>query len=141
MTNFVELVYFLRAPKYPVIIDIDGVLLAAKSAKPLYKKLSQLDIVEKQHYDAIDRTGEPWTFNVMQGKGILSPFTFKNPPTKLKIIRWFNNRKNKPANEVNYSEKSLSSKKRDLIIAEIADRLLEAEKLTSQHRVASPPGD
>ncbi|WP_442511870.1 hypothetical protein SH528x_003616 [Novipirellula sp. SH528] len=134
MTSFDELAYFLRAPKYPVIIEIDGVLLAAKSARKLFEKLLPLDIVEKQHYSAIDRTGEPWTFVVIQGKAVLSPFTLKNRPTKLKIIRWFNNRANKPANEVEYSEKSLSSKRLDRIIAEIADRLFDAEKRNASRR-------
>ena len=39
-----------HAPKpdivYPVIVDIEGVLVAANSARPLYERLSQLDIVE-----------------------------------------------------------------------------------------------
>tara|TARA_R110002167_G_scaffold143308_1_gene332559 strand:+ start:114 stop:521 length:408 start_codon:yes stop_codon:yes gene_type:complete len=134
MTSFDELAYFLRAPKYPVIIEIDGVLVAAKSVRPLYEKLSRLDIVEKQHYSAIDRTGEPWTFVVMQGKAVLSPFNFKKQPTKLQIIRWFNNRKNKPADEVEYSEKSLGSKRLDRIIAEIVDRLIDAEKRNVSRR-------
>jgi len=63
----------------------------------------------------------------MEGSGILSPFNFRKPRTKLELIRWFNARENKPAEEVEYPETSLSSKRRDRIIAEIADRLLDAE--------------
>ncbi|GAA4454289.1 hypothetical protein GCM10023156_26500 [Novipirellula rosea] len=70
----------------------------------------------------------------MQGKAVLSPFTFKNQPTKLKIIRWFNDRKNQPAGEIEYSEKSIGSKRLDRSIAEIADRLLDAEKRNASRR-------
>ncbi len=128
MESFEQLLYFFRTPKYPVIVDIEGVLVAAKSVRPLYKRLSKLDIVENKSYNAMDATGENWSFIVVDGRGVLSPINFKKPQTKLELIRWFNNRKNKPAEEVEYSEKSVSSKKRDRIIAEIAGRLLDAEK-------------
>lgn len=91
------------------------------------KALSRLDIVENESYKTIDRTGEGWIFIVVDGNGVLSPLSFAKPRTKLELIRWFNNRKNRPA-EVEYSEKSVSSKRRDRIIAEIADGLLDAEK-------------
>ncbi len=135
MASFDKLSYFLRAPAYPVIVDIDGVLVAAKSAKTLYEKLSPLELVEKKNYSSIDRTGDPWIFVVMDGTAVLSPFTFEKPRTKLDLIRWFNHRKNKPVDEVEYSEKSLSSKRRDFIIAEIADRLLDAQKRSEARRV------
>ena len=76
----------------------------------------------------MDGTGESWTFMVMKGKAVLSPFNLEKQRTKLNLIRWFNGRRNRDAEEVEYSEQSLSSKKRDLIIAEFADRLWDAEK-------------
>ncbi len=134
MNDFDEFAHFFRKPKYPVIVDIEGVLVAAESARPLYTKLLRLDLVEKQSYEAIDRTGESWTLIVMQGKAVLSPINFKKQPTKLELIRWFNNRKNRPADDVHYSEKSLSSKKRERIITEIADRLIDADKRSASNR-------
>ncbi len=134
MNSFDQLSYLLRKPKYPVIVDIEGVLVAAQSARSLFEKLSRLDIVENKSYKSIDRTGEGWIFMVVGGNGVLSPFSFAKQRTKLDLIRWFNNRKNKLAEEREYSEKSVSSKRRDRIIGEIAGRLLDAEK-----RVASRP--
>lgn len=130
MTSFDELSYFLRNPKYPVIVDVEGVLVAAKSVKALISKLSQIDLVENSSYNAIDGTGESWTLLVIDRAAVLSPINFEKQRTKLSLIRWFNNRKNKPANEVDFSEKSLSSKKRDRIIAEIVDRLIDADRQT-----------
>ncbi|EMI52469.1 hypothetical protein [Rhodopirellula sallentina] len=134
MNDFDELVHFFRKPKYPVIVDIEGVLVAAKSVRLLYTKLLRLDLVEKQSYEAIEKTGEPWTLIVMQRKAVLSPINFKKQPTKLELIRRFNNRKNKPADDVDYSEKSVSSKKRERIITEIADRLIDADKRNASNR-------
>ena len=134
MKSFDELTCLFRSPQFPVIIEIEGVLVAAKSLRPLYERLSRLDIVERKAYISIDRTGEAWTFILMDGMGVLTPITFRKQPTKLELIRWFNNRKNKPANEVEYSEKSLSSKRLDFIVGEIADRLLNAEKRNARRR-------
>jgi hypothetical protein len=126
--RFERLSYFFRRPKYPVIVDIEGALVAAKSARQLYKRLSQLGIVEGESYNALDASGEGWTFLLLDGNGVLSPINFEKQRTKLELIRWFNNRKNKPAGELEYPEKSLSSKRRDRIIVEISDRLLDAER-------------
>jgi len=49
MNRFEQLGHLFRAPKYPVIVASEGVLVAANSARPLYEKLSQFDIVEKEH--------------------------------------------------------------------------------------------
>lgn len=134
MASFSELTYLFREPQYPVIVEVDEELFAANSARPLYERLSQLDIAEEKAYHAIDGTGEPWSFLVVKDEGILSPLNFKKEPSKLKLVRWFNHRKNKPSDEVEYSEKSLSSKRRDRIIAEIADRLIEVEKQNASAR-------
>lgn len=95
MNDFSEFAHLFRKPSDPVIVDIDGVLVA----------------------------GETWTFVVMESRAVLSPLSFDNP-TKLQLVRWYNNRANKSADDVDYSEKSLSSKRRDRIVPEIANRLL-----------------
>ncbi|TWT52261.1 hypothetical protein [Allorhodopirellula solitaria] len=134
MNDFCKLSYFFRSPKYPVIVDVDGALVVARSAKSLYLRLVRFDLVEKKSYDALDKTGEAWALVISQETGVLAPLNFSKPRTKLELIRWFNNRKNKPADEVAYPEKSLSSKKRDRIVAEIADRLADAEKRNASRR-------
>lgn len=128
MTSIHELSHLFPNPRYPVIVEIDGNLVAAKSLRKLGEQLLHFDLVESQSYDAIDKTGESWALMVIENKAVLSPFTFTKQRSKLELIRSFNNRKNKPADEVEYSEKSLSSKRLDRIIAEIADRLIDAGK-------------
>lgn len=128
MTSFNELSHLFRNPSYPVIVEIDGNLVAAKSIRKLCEQLLRFDLVERKSYNAIDTTGEAWTLIVMEGKAVLSPIAFPKQRTKLELIRWFNDRKNKPADEIEYSEKSLSSKRLDRIVAELADRIVDAGK-------------
>ena len=126
MSSFSEILYFLCGPRFPVIIDIDGVFVAARSGNLLNKSLLKQDIVVGESYDAIDATGESWTFDIKDGKAFMLPAFFSKKRTKLNIIRWFNDRKNKAVDEIEYSEKSLSSKKLTRIVDEIADRIIAA---------------
>lgn len=128
MNHLKKITYFFSKPKYPVIVDLDGVLVAAKSARSLFGKLQRHELVEQQSYEAFDKTGESWSLMVVQSEAVLAPFNFTKRPTKLELIRWFNNRKNKPAGEADFPEKSFSNLKRDRILLEIADRLIEVDK-------------
>ena len=124
MSSFSEILYFIRGPQFPVIVDIDGAFVAARSGELLTKSLSKQDILTDKSYDAIDATGESWTFEIKDGKALMLPAFFTKQRTKLNIIRWFNDRKNKAADEMEYPEKSLSSKKLARIVDEIADRII-----------------
>lgn len=113
--------YFFRKPVYPVIIDIKGNLICGFSASTLARHLSKLSDLEDQTYRAIDSTGEGWSF--YPAHWILTPLTIKKRWTKLEIIRLYNDRKNKNPGDCQYSEKSLSAKRLDKIIFEIAELL------------------
>ena len=113
--------FLFRKPKYPVIVDIDGVVVCGRSAITLAKRLSKLINLQEKSYDAIDSTGEGWSFYF--DKWVLSPLCLKKRWTKLEIIRLYNNRKNKTSDHVTYSEKSLSSKRLDMIFNDIFELL------------------
>ncbi|MBL7189731.1 MAG: hypothetical protein ISS70_25665 [Phycisphaerae bacterium] len=112
---------FFRKPKYPILCEIEGHLIGAKSDKTLAKKLSLLELDDSKQYDVIDSTGEGWLLLI--DHMVLSPVNFrKRRWTKLEIIRLFNNRANKSdPDEKPYSEKSLSAKKFDKIFRDIVE--------------------
>jgi hypothetical protein len=114
---------FFREPRYPILCNVDGHLIAAKSDKTLAKELSGLELREDAQYDVIDSTGEGWLLLVEVM--VLSPLNFrKRRWTKLEIIRLFNNRTNKlDPDEKPCSEKLLSAKKFDRIFRDLVDRL------------------
>jgi hypothetical protein len=113
--------FLFRKPKYPVIVDIDGDVICGRSAIALAKRLSKLISLQEKSYDAIDSTGEGWSF--YSDKWVLSPLCIKKRWTKLEIIRLYNNRKNKTSDHINYSEKSLSSKRLDMVFNDIFELL------------------
>ena len=113
--------FLFRKPKYPVIVDIDGDVICGRSAIALAKRLSKLISLQEKSYDAIDSTGEGWSF--YSDKWVRSPLCIKKRWTKLEIIRLYNNRKNKNSDHINYSEKSLSSKRLDMVFNDIFELL------------------
>lgn len=116
--------YFFRKPVYPVICDLGGHVVAAKSEKSFVKQLGAIELEPEKQYDLVDSTGEGWVF--LPRKMFLSPLTFRKRWTKKEVISLYNNRKNISGTDVGYSEKSLSSKKFERIFGEIVDLLLKA---------------
>lgn len=127
MTEIREFAHQFRRPKYPVLIDLQGHLIAAKSAKSLAVKLARLRLPDGDNYPAVDSTGEGWALYVFPDGEILTPIAFKKRWTKREVIQTYNQRQNKSQDDTPYSEKSLSSKRFDRIVLEIAELLLRAE--------------
>lgn len=117
MEKILPVQFFLRKPKYPVIVDIDGVVVCGKSAITLAKRISKVINLKEKTYNAVDSTGEGWSFYT--DKWLFSPLCAKKKWTKLEIIRLYNNRKNKISNIELYSEKSLSSKRFDKVFSDV----------------------
>ena len=127
MTRIRELSHQFRRPQYLVLVDLDERLVAAKSAKSLLQKLSDLELPVNTDYPVIDVTGEGWGLYLFPSAAALSPMAVKKRWSKREIIHLYNERKNRSKDDSLYCEKSLSSKRLDRIIGEIAKLLLEAE--------------
>lgn len=115
--------YILRKPKFPIIINLDGHVIAA-TPQSLPKQLSQFELGVDGSYDVIDQSGEGFGLYVSGDLLGVSPLVMKKTWTKLELIRLYNGRKNKTADEPAYSEKSLSAKKVQRIISDIAALLM-----------------
>lgn len=115
-----ELQYLFRKPKFPMVANIEGQFIGAKTPKDFLNKLSQIQIDQDKSYNMVDINGEGWSLYV--SKMVISPLTIKKKWTKLEIIKLFNERDNlQLAYEKMYSEKSLSSKSLDKIISDLID--------------------
>lgn len=113
--------FLFRKPKFPIICDIDGYLIAAKSISGFEKQLSAYNFYKESRYPIIDITGEGWSF--YPEHMAISPLTTKKKWFKKEVIAIFNNRKNNTSN-LNYSEKSISAKRYDKIFQDIVGLLL-----------------
>jgi hypothetical protein len=112
--------YLFRKPTFPIIINIEGFFIGAKTLKELSNKLTNIQFDSDKSYDLVDITGEGWSLSTP--KMVISPLTFKKKWTKRQIIKLFNERKNiELAEGKKYSEKSLSAKRLDKIIFDIVE--------------------
>jgi len=113
-----ELKYLFRPPKFPVIISIEGYFIGAETPADFLQQVKQAPADAKGIYDMVDATGEGWSF--LSEHMVISPITFKKRWTKKQIISLFNQRINKEAGQQElYSEKSISSKRLERIIADL----------------------
>ncbi|MCA1765641.1 MAG: hypothetical protein LC633_05260 [Desulfobulbaceae bacterium] len=114
-----EFHYFFRKPVFPVVGNIEGYFIGAKTVRGLGRQLAEIQLKEKGYYNLVDFTGEGWTLHIPEM--VISPLTAKKRWTKLEIIKLFNERAN---NELwggeQYSEKSLPAKRLGRIISDLA---------------------
>ena len=54
--------YIFRKPKFPIICNFDGVLVAAKSEITFTRQLDKLKIDIEKSYPLISISGEGWKF-------------------------------------------------------------------------------
>jgi len=127
MSNDRTLSFVFRKPVLPILVDVNGHVIAAKSARALLLKLIALDPAPGSTFDAVDATGEGWGVYILEEGIAVSPLVWKKAWTKLELIRLCNGRRNCPPNEEPYPETSLGSKKLGRIISDLMRRLLEAE--------------
>ncbi len=115
------LTYIFRKPKYPIICDIDGHIIGAKSEKSFLKQMNEIQFIPEKTYNLIDISGEGWWFT--PDKMAVSPLSMRKW-FKKDIITLYNNRKNS-IDGMKYSVKSTSSKRFDKIFRDIVELLLK----------------
>jgi hypothetical protein len=114
--------YIFRKPKFPIICDFDGVLIAARSEVIFARQFDKLNVDMQKAYHLISVSGEGWTFSPQHMA--ISPLSGKKKWRKKDIIALYNNSENSGRDDKQYSEKSLSAKRYDKIFNDIVDLLL-----------------
>jgi hypothetical protein len=67
--------YIFRKPKFPIICDFEGNLIAAKSEIAFTRQLDKLNIDTNKLYNLISISGEDWMF--LPQHMTISPLTAK----------------------------------------------------------------
>lgn len=116
--------FFYRRPKFPVICDVQGLLVGARTPKELSKVIGAISLPPGEHLPFIDAAAEGWALVV--DHMTVSPLTFKKHWTKREIIAVFNNSKTARGASLEYPLNSLSSKRFDRILREIVILILNA---------------
>ncbi len=108
-----------RKPVFPVILEVNGIIIGAKTSKQLEDDLSEIRLPAGGHLPFIDSSGEGWSFTV--DHMTISPITFKKKWTKKEVIALFNNSETAKMKNKEYSTKSISAKRFDRIVSELVD--------------------
>jgi len=113
-----EFQHILMIPKYPIICNIDGNLIAARSLKTFNKKLGKYKLDTDKRYDIIESTGHSWILHC--NLKVISPFSIRKKWSKLELVKMYNS---SIGTEKKYSEKSLSSKRYEKVFTDLVSLL------------------
>lgn len=110
--------YLFRKPKFPVIGVIDDWLVTAASEALFQRRVAKIRLEPDTKYSIIDASGEDWEF--YSDKMYVVP-TMRRKWSKKKIIQTYNQSRNCAQTGITYSEKSLSSKRFEVVIGDIVE--------------------
>lgn len=106
-----------RKPRFPVICDVQGVLIGAKTPGQFVIQVADVALPDGEQLPLVDARGEGWVLHT--DEMVVSPLTLKKRWTKQQIIAMFNSSDTARQLGKQYSTKSLSSKRLDRVVAEI----------------------
>ncbi len=124
--------FFYRNPKFPVLCDVQGVLVGARTPRELSKVIGSIQLPAGEHLPLIDAAAEGWSLVV--DYMTVSPLTSKKHWTKKEVIAVFNGSKTAMGAGLEYPLSSLSSKRFDRILREIVTLVLNADKSVERDR-------
>ena len=128
--------YLFRKPRFPLICDVHGFLIGAETPGEFVKQVGAGNMPLGEYLSVVDATGEGWAFHTTYM--VISPLTIKKRWTKKEVIDMFNRSNTARQAGMEYAAKSLSSKRLDQIIREIAALTKTANKVI--HRQAGTSG-
>lgn len=123
----------LRSPKYPVIVISDDDIWAASGIEELGAICVLAEAVDDEDkIKVVDCTGEEFWY--LPNQYALTPGFLIRKWTKKQIIDLYNNSEASKESNIQYSSKSLSSKRLSRIVTEICDILSHNQR---QHQDGS----
>jgi hypothetical protein len=124
--------FFYRRPKFPVLCDVQGVLIGAWTPRELSEAIGSIQLPAREHLPFIDASAEGWALFV--DFMTVSPLTFKKRWTKKEVIAVFNGSKTARRAGLEYSLSSLSSKRFDRILCDIVKLVQDANMSVERDR-------
>ena len=124
--------FVFRRPKFPVICDVQGVLIGAQTPRKFSEVVGSIELPQGEQLPFIDAAAEGWVLDT--DHMIVSPLTFKKHWTKKEVIKMFNQSKTARQASLEYAARSLSSKRFDRVVGEIVELILSANKSVERDR-------
>jgi len=108
-------------PAFPIICEIGDIIVGAGTGEQFEKEILSLDLPAGEHLPIVDVSAEGWELSV--DHMVITPLTIKKRWTKKEVISLFNNSSLAKKSQVEYSMKSLSSKRFDKILTELVEHI------------------
>jgi hypothetical protein len=124
--------FFYRNPKFPVLCDVHGVLIGARTPRQFSEAIGSIKLPAGGHLPLVDAAAEGWTLVV--DYMTVSPLTSKKHWTKKEVIAVFNGSKTARRAGLEYPLSSLSSKRFDRILRDIVELVQDANKSVEKDR-------
>jgi len=124
--------FLFRRPRFPIICDVQDILIAAETPKQLYDQIRSIELPAGEQIPVIDVTAEGWVLHT--DLMVVSPLTLKKRWTKKEVIQLFNKSKTAKQAGLEYPLKSLSSKRFDWILGDVVRLPLNANKQLQRAR-------
>ncbi|MEX0806081.1 MAG: hypothetical protein WD688_22595 [Candidatus Binatia bacterium] len=124
--------YAFRKPRFPLICDLGGFLVAAESPAALQRRLAGRDLPTERKVRLVDARGEGWM--LLPNEMIVAPGFTTRRWRKIEIIRLFNGSRNAKETGQRYPEHVIANRRLDAIVCEIAALLSREWTAASRHR-------
>lgn len=110
--------YQFRKPTFPVLLASDTIVVGALNTAEIEVWIKKLMFQKDSSYQVIDATAEGWSY--YPEYQVITPLTIDKRWTKRRIIDFYNNSVKYEDDREVYVAKSLSNKRLNLVIEEIA---------------------
>lgn len=117
--------YVFRRPRFPIICDLDGELVAGANPQQFERRLRKVAVPVGRTFEIVDVTGEGWVLH--PEFSAISPLTLDKQWTKARVIGMFNASVNAQRAGWQYAPRSLSNRRLAAVIRDVAELLDEAE--------------
>lgn len=121
----VKLTYVIRRPRYPVLCEVAGDVIAARSRQQLERRLSAMPLPADATLRMVDRSGEGWGVHV--GLRAISPLVLKKNWTKAELLRLYRDSATGRRHGLPYREKDVLRERLDTVILILADLVARAK--------------
>ena len=132
-----KLSYVFRRPRYPVLCEVAGDILAARSRQQLERRLSRLGLPADRTLRMVDASGEGW--GVYLDLSAVSPLVLKKTWTKAELLRLYRERATGQRNTLPQDESRLLKQRLDVLIHMLVDLVEQKTGLTRRQRVRRQP--
>jgi hypothetical protein len=131
-----KLRYVFRRPVFPIICKIGEELVSGNTIQQFERRLKGLHFAAEENFPLIDATGEGWVL-VPKFRAI-SPLTLDKRWSKNRVVEMFNASANAQRAGLRYPYRSLSSRRMEVVVHDVADLLNHAQKIAPKQPVAKP---